>query len=273
MLIKMGIKYGSQESIEASEVMAKILLNGAVLQSSLIAKEKGPFPMYNESALFESEFFMENVSDEVKESVKKYGLRNSQLLTIAPTGSLSTMLGISGGIEPIYNLSYTRKTESLHDKDMYYKVFTPIVKEYMEINKIKREEDLPDYFVTAMNLDWKGRVDMQSVWQKYIDASISSTVNLPKEATVEDVEELFMYAWEKGLKGITIFRDGCQRAGILTNIDEEKEEDSEEDSKQEIDTAYDGEEDKFISCTECGEKIEVIQNGCSICMNCGHSPC
>lgn len=272
MLIKMGIKYGSKEAIEASDVMAKILINGAVLQSSLIAKEKGAFPMYNEEALFKSKFFLENVTDEVKESVKKYGLRNSQLLTIAPTGSLSTMLGISGGIEPIYNNSYTRKTESLHDKDMFYKVYTPIVKEYMEIKGIKREEDLPDFFVTAMNLDWKGRVDMQSVWQKYIDASISSTVNLPKEATVEDVEKLFMYAWEKGLKGITIFRDGCKRAGILTNI-EEDEVREEEETKTDSHTAYDGETDKYISCSECGEKIEVIQNGCSICMNCGHSPC
>lgn len=260
MLIKMGIKYGSSKAIKACEDMAKILLNSAVLQSSLIAKEKGPFPMYDEKALFESQFFIENVSEEVKESVKKYGLRNSQLLTIAPTGSLSTMLGISGGIEPIYNISYTRKTESLHDKDIYYKVFTPIVKEYMEVKAIKKEEDLPEYFVTAMNLDWKGRVDMQAIWQKYIDASISSTVNLPNQATIEEVEELFMYAWESGLKGITIFRDGCKRAGILTNIEAEE---AEEECK----------EDKYINCTECGEKIEIIQNGCSICMNCGHSPC
>ncbi len=270
MLIKLGLKYGSKEAIEACEKMAKILLNAAVLQSSLIAKEKGSFPMYNEKALFESSFFTENVSEEVKESVKKYGLRNSQLLTIAPTGSLSTMLGISGGIEPIYNISYTRKTESLHDKDMYYKVFTPIVKEYMEVKAIKKEEDLPEYFVTAMNLDWKGRVDMQSIWQKYIDASISSTVNLPNKASVEEVEELFIYAWEKGLKGITIFRDGCKRAGILTNIEPEE---SEEELKEEHATAYDGEVDKYIKCAECGEKIEVIQNGCSICMNCGYSPC
>lgn len=275
MLIKLGIKYGSKEAVETSETMAKILLNSAVLQSSLIAKEKGSFPMYDEEALFKSEYFNQNVSEEVKESVKKYGLRNSQLLTIAPTGSLSTMLGISGGIEPIYNTSYTRKTESLHDKDMYYKVYTPIVKEYMEAKGIKKEENLPDFFVTAMSMDWKGRVDMQSIWQKYIDASISSTVNLPNSASVEEVEELFMYAWEKGLKGITIFRDGCKRAGILTNIDEDPDnkESEKEEQKEEVSTAYDEDEDKFIKCTECGEKIEVIQNGCSICMNCGHSPC
>lgn len=274
MLIKMGVKYGSKEAIEISEEMASTLLNSAVLQSSLIAKEEGSFPMYDEESLFKSKFFIENVSDEVKESVKKYGLRNSQLLTIAPTGSLSTMLGISGGIEPIYNTSYTRKTESLHDKDMYYKVYTPIVKQYMDANGIKNEKNLPEFFVTAMSLDWKGRVDMQSIWQKYIDASISSTVNLPNKASVEEVEELFTYAWEKGLKGITIFRDGCKRAGILSNIDESetKKEDAQE-PKEEIVTAYDEDEDKYIKCTECGESIEIIQNGCSICMNCGHSPC
>ena len=134
------------------------------------------------------------------------------------------MLGISGGIEPIFENSYTRKTESLHDKDVYYKVYTPIVKEYMDKNNINKEEDLPNYFVTAMNLDPLKRVDMQSIWQKHIDASISSTVNLPNEATVEDVYNIYTYAWEKGLKGITIYRSGCKREGILTTNTDKKEE-------------------------------------------------
>lgn len=100
------------------------------------------------------------------------------------------MLGVSGGIEPIFDISYTRKTESLHDEDVYYKVFTPIVKEYLDNNEViydlnTGEPVLPKYFVTAKKIEPKKRIQMQSIWQKHIDASISSTVNLPESATVK----------------------------------------------------------------------------------------
>ena len=157
--------------------------------------------------------------------MKKYGLRNSQLLTIAPTGTLSTMLGISGGIEPIYAIYYERKTESLHGKDVYYKVYTKIVEDYMKDHKLTDDTQLPSCFVTAMTLDYRSRIHMQAIWQTHIDASISSTVNVPKQFTVEETESLYEYAYEKGLKGITIFRDGCKRAGILT-VEEPKKEKS-----------------------------------------------
>jgi ribonucleoside-diphosphate reductase alpha chain len=153
-----------------------------------------------------------------------YGLRNSQLLTIAPTGSLSTMLRISGGIEPIFSLSYTRKTESLHGEEVYYKVFTKIADDYMRAYGLTEEEELPDFFVTAQTLNPFKRVEMQGVWQSHIDASISSTVNLPNSATIEEVEELYMAAWKNKLKGMTIFRDGCARLGVLTIKEEPKEE-------------------------------------------------
>ena len=106
-----------------------IMLNEAVKQSALLAKEYGPYEKYNEKALFKSSFFIKNVKEDVKDLVKKYGLRNSQLLTIPPTGSISTMLGVSGGIEPIINLSYFRTTESLHNEDVFFKEYTPIVTE------------------------------------------------------------------------------------------------------------------------------------------------
>ena len=126
------------------------------------------------------------------------------------------MLGVSGGIEPIYANYYTRKTESLHGEDKYYKVYTPIVEKYMKEHDLKDDSELPDYFVTAQTLDYKERIDMQSIWQTHIDASISSTVNVPNSFTVNQVEDLYLYAWEKGLKGVTIFRDGCKRTGILS---------------------------------------------------------
>ena len=223
MLIKMELRYDSKEAIDICDFIAGILSDEAINASALLAKEKGVYPKYNESAVLSSEFIRTNTSRETYNNVMSYGLRNSQILTIAPTGSISTMLGVSGGIEPIFNLSYTRKTESLHGEDVYYKVFTPIAKDYMDKHNIENEEDLPDFFVTTENLDPFMRVKMQGTWQKHIDASISSTINLPNEATVEEVEQLYMSAWEEGLKGLTIYRAGCKREGILTT-DNKKEE-------------------------------------------------
>ena len=231
MLIKMELRYDSKEAIDICDFIAGILSDEAINTSALLAKEKGVYPKYNELAVLTSEFIKANVSRETYNNVMLYGLRNSQILTIAPTGSISTMLGVSGGIEPIFNLSYTRKTESLHGEDVYYKVFTPIAKDYMDKHNIENEEDLPDFFVTTENLDPFMRVKMQGTWQKHIDASISSTINLPNEATVEEVEQLYMSAWEEGLKGLTIYRAGCAREGILTT-DNKKEEIEEQGLKR-----------------------------------------
>jgi ribonucleoside-diphosphate reductase alpha chain len=245
------------------------MLNEAVKQSALLAKEKGAFKEYKEEYIFKSPFFINNVNEDIKELVKKYGLRNSQLLTIPPTGSISTMLGISGGIEPIFNLSYFRKTESIHDEDVVYKVYTPVVEEYMKAKGLESEEDLPNIFVTAMTLKPQERIKMQQAWQKNIDASISSTINLPYEATVEDVYDIYMSAWKNDLKGITIYRDGCQRSGILTNEDTNKKKENEVEE-----VAIDIEEgmEKFV-CTECGNEAIIPTGGCAICLQCGHSKC
>ena len=179
------------------------------------------------------------------------------------------MLGISGGIEPIFNISYTRKTETLHAQDVYYKVYTPIVKEYMNLKDISDENDLPDIFVTAMSLKPEERILMQSVWQKHIDASISSTINLPYEATEEDIYNIYMSAWEHSLKGITIYRDGCERSGILLN--DKKLEKNIKIEKVEEHYIQEGNE-KFI-CPECGNEAIIPTGGCAICLQCGHSKC
>lgn len=271
MLIKMNMRYGSDKSIELCKFIARTMLNEAVKQSSLLAKEYGPFKEYKKEAILKSKFFNDNIDEDIKELVKLYGLRNSQLLTIPPTGSISTMLGISGGIEPIFNISYIRKTESLHDEDVYYKVYTPIVKEYMDLKNITDEKDLPDIFVTAMNLDYEDRIKMQQAWQQYIDASISSTINLPYETTVEDVYEIYIKAWKHNLKGVTIFRDGCERSGVLIN-EKPKDEKKENDLKEEICVTEDDKNEKFI-CPECGNEQMANTGGCSICLKCGYSGC
>lgn len=215
LLIKLGIKYGSPEAIDLCDMIGHTMADMAIKTSAVLAKEYGVYPKYKPE-VEQSAFYSKNALGKTKELVESFGLRNSQLLTIAPTGSLSTMLGVSGGIEPIFANYYTRKTESLKGHDEYYKVYTPIVKEYMDKHGLKDDSELPDYFVTAQTLDYKNRIYMQSIWQSHIDASISSTVNVPNNFTVEQVEDLYMTAWEAGLKGVTIFRDGCKRAGILT---------------------------------------------------------
>lgn len=221
MLIKMEIPYDSDKAIELCSHLAKIMYNAAVVESATLAAQSGPYSQYKYIC---NDFYNNNTIDTAKERVYRHGLRNSQLLTIAPTGSISTMIQVSGGVEPIFANSYTRKTESLYGEDVYYKVYTPIVDQYMKAHGLTEEEQLPKWFVTSGTIDPFKRIEMQGAWQKYIDASISSTVNLPHEATVEEVEKLYIAAWENGLKGLTIFRDGCARMGILTTDSSKTEE-------------------------------------------------
>ena len=225
MLIKMGIEYGSADSIYLCDRIGFVMADTAIGTSAYLARDEKPYNKFKPEALDKNLYFIENTSGATKKAVKRFGLRNSQLLTIAPTGSISTMLGVSGGIEPIFDTCYTRKTESLHGHDQYYQVYTPIVKEYlMKIGRIDekgREKDTsepwPSVLKTAKTIDPKKRIKMQSIWQRHIDASISSTVNLPESATIEDVEHLYIYAWKNDLKGITVFRENCARPGILTS--------------------------------------------------------
>ena len=216
MLIKMEIRYGSEESIDLCDMIGHKMACQAIESSGLLAEQYGAYPKYNRNAVSKSAYWNKHINQLNRDKIFYNGLRNSQLLTIAPTGTLSSMLGVSGGIEPIYANYYERKTESLHGHNEYYKVYTPIVKEYMETHGLKDDSELPGYFTTAQKLNFKERIDMQAIWQQHIDASISSTVNVPNDFTVEDVEQLYFHAWEKGLKGVTIFRDGCKRTGILS---------------------------------------------------------
>lgn len=220
-LIKLGETYGSESANKLCESIAFALFKTAVKESERLGDTLGCYPMYNAKAVNASCML-------ASAGIETHSLRNSQLLTVAPTGSISTMIGVSGGIEPIFANSYTRKTQSLHGEDVTYKVYTPIVKEYMDTHRLNSESELPNQFVVASDISPRSRIDCQAAWQKWIDASISSTINLPNEATVEDVEKIYMYAWERGLKGVTVYRAGCAREGILVTDETKKalEEDS-----------------------------------------------
>ena len=255
-LIKLGVSYGQKEAVEICDKIGFVMADAAIAASALLAKEKGRFAGCNTEEVMETPYFLMNTTEETRALVKEYGLRNSQLLTIAPTGTLSTMLGISGGIEPVYANYYERKTESLHGEDVYYRVYTKIVKDYMEAHRIEDDRELPGFFVTAMNLDYKQRIDMQAIWQLHVDASISSTVNLSHGFTKEETEALYMYAYDMGLKGITIYRDGCKRMGILST------------KKKEENKSASG----ILPCPECGGEL-VSTEGCDSCKSCGWSKC
>lgn len=159
MLIELGIPYSSKEARQLCGKIGCAMINGAVASSALIAKNKGAYPKYNDKVR-QTLFYEANITGKTDEFVKKYGLRNSQLLTIAPTGTISTMLGISGGIEPIFANSYTRKTESLHGHDEYYKVYTPIVEKYMKAHGLVDENELPAFFETSATIKPIDRVAM-----------------------------------------------------------------------------------------------------------------
>lgn len=246
--VQCEIKYGSTESILLSDVIGYIMAFNAIEESCHLAKVKGKFQKCKPEYIVESEFYKYNVLNNpcidkkrinaLHNDILKYGLRNSQLLTIAPTGTTSTIINVSGGIEPIFSNHYTRTTKSISkDGDKTYEVYPNIVMDYALANPSLFKEDgtididkLPEYFVTSKDIFYRDRIDIQSVWQSHIDNSISSTVNLPEKTTVEEIRDLYIYAYEKKLKGITVFREGCKRMPILKNVSD-KEKDNNENIK------------------------------------------
>lgn len=274
--IKMGLKYGEKDALALLDKIGHTMINAALQESAIMAKQLGTYKKYKKEYVLQSPFLISNATKETLELIEKYGLRNAELLSIAPNGSIATMnRGVSGGIEPHFMFSFLRKTESLYGVDKYYKVYTPVVKEYMDLYGIEKEEDLPDFFVTAMTLDYKKRIDTQAVIQKYIDSSISSTVNVPEEFTVDQIEDLYMYSWEKGLKGVTLFRNNCKRVGILTsNNSKENRLDKIDELKTELDKlALEELKDNPNVCPICGSENIMHSNGCQTCADCGYSPC
>lgn len=252
-LMKLGLKYGSQEALDWTNCIFGLIFRAAVIESNSLAKEFGPFPKYKD-CIWDSEIIKKHFPQDEIDIMRQYGLRNCSLISIAPTGSIATCLGESGGCEPEFALSFTRRTVGMTDgEDTYYKVYCKAAQEYMELYKCE-EKDLPDYFVSSANISWKNRVLTQSVMQEHVDTAISSTVNLPNETTKEDIAKLYLLAWEKGLKGITIFREGCKRMPILSTEISKKEEAKEERKLERG-------EIKVISDDVIGKKRRLI-SGC-----------
>lgn len=225
MLLKMRCQYDSSRALDIIEIIGKTLVNTGLEESALLAMDTESFPECDLRLILASTFItvLRNsnvIEDNTIDLIKRYGLRNSQLFTIAPTGSISTMLGVSGGVEPIFATHYTRKTQSLHGEDVYYNVYTPIIQKMIDMELIAEEN--VSTIATAQNIDPFDRVTIQATWQRFIDASISSTVNVTNDTTVETIRDLYQAAWEEGCKGLTIYRAGCKKEGVLV-VDTPKE--------------------------------------------------
>lgn len=218
MLMKMGMEYGSVEAIEFTDGLFHRMFREAVWASNTLAKELGAFPKYNPN-LWESNIITDHFINSEIEIMKQYGLRNCSLLSIAPTGTIATMLNESGGCEPEFAISYTRRTVGLTDnQDHYYTVYCKAAREYKELYP---DSELPGYFVSSSDIDPQSRVVTQAVMQDHVDTAISSTVNLPESCTEEEMAQIYLQAWKNGLKGLTIFRSGCKRLAILTTDNRE----------------------------------------------------
>lgn len=227
MFIKLMMRYGDEESLEFADLLGEKLRNTAYHTSAMLAKEKGAFPWFDVDKFFLSKF-SSNLPNHIKASIEVYGIRNGMLLTVAPVGTGSIIAQTSSGIEPIFRCSYTRNVKEQDGKSFKeYKVFHPLIENMFgtDIN------NYPECVVDSSMITPEERVRIQATIQKYIDNSISSTVNLPFDSKIEDVADVYMNAWKLGCKGITVYREGCRR-GVLVSNDEanKKEEDVELDN-------------------------------------------
>ncbi|BAU27383.1 ribonucleoside-diphosphate reductase class II [Aneurinibacillus soli] len=214
MMIDLKIRYGSPESLEFLDKLYAFIARESYLASSEIAAEKGSFPAFIADKFLESGF-MKQFDDELRETIRTQGMRNVTVLTQAPTGSTGTMVGTSTGIEPFYAFEYFRQSRLGFDKQ-----YVPIAKQWMEEND---SDTLPDYFVSAMDLQAEDHVRVQGAIQKWVDSSISKTANAPADFTVEETKALYELAFDLGCKGVTIYRDGSRDVQVLTTKKDEKD--------------------------------------------------
>ncbi|MCF6237352.1 MAG: adenosylcobalamin-dependent ribonucleoside-diphosphate reductase [Candidatus Marinimicrobia bacterium] len=211
MLMLRGIRYDTDEALEAVEQVMQTFSTTAYNTSIELAKEKGSFPNFQWKGYKQSKY-IQNLPQEVQNEIKVHGVRNATILTVAPTGSGAIIAQVSSGVEPIFNVSYKRrvkKNDSFGENFDEYKVIHPTI-----LKKFGSDENLPDSVIVAHDIDPYFRVKMQGTIQRYIDASISSTVNLPEDVSVDTVANIYMAAYNAGLKGITVYREGS-RDGIL----------------------------------------------------------
>lgn len=216
LLIHCGVRYGSVESTKLIDVVIGMMAEWTYLESVELAKENGPFPMFDAEKFLQSGYMQQMAAEKphVTEAIRQYGVRNVTTMTIAPTGTTGTMVGCSTGCEPYYAWSYFRNSRlGMFEEN------AEIIDAYKETHP---DQEMPDYFVTAMELTPEEHVRVQAALQKWIDSSISKTCNAPNDYTVEDTKKLYDLAYDLGCKGVTIYRDGSRSEQVLSLKEEPK---------------------------------------------------
>ena len=281
LLIYSEVKYGSKEGNQLVDKVFEVIATTAYRASIEIAKEKGSFPLLlgknDEETMklreaFINSGYMKTMPEDIRQDILKYGIRNSHLLTVAPTGSTGTMAGVSTGLEPYFSFKYYRSGRI----GKFIEVNAEIVQEYLDNNPEQDPNNLPNWFVSAMELTPEAHADTQCVIQRWVDSSISKTVNAPKGYTVEQVEKVYQRLYDGGAKGGTVYVDGSRDSQVLTL---KAEENNNEDSEVEINKSnvkvnkVQAKSDNIG--TEIGDTCPICQKGtiediggCNTCTNC-----
>ena len=218
-LLMVGLRYGSDEAVEKTEEWMKLIARASYKASINLAKEKGAFSLFDPEKLIASGN-MKQMDDDIKQTVRKFGIRNALLTSIAPTGTISLYAGnVSSGIEPVFAYSYTRKVLQNDGSHIEEEVVDYAVQMWRD--KFG-DAQLPDYFVSAQNLTPSDHVKMQAAAQKWVDSSISKTINCPEDISFDDFKEVYMQAYDTGCKGCTTYRPNEVTGSVLSVASEEK---------------------------------------------------
>lgn len=283
MLIWNRKRYGSPEALETIDQVFHCIARAAYQTSVELAKEKGTFPFFTSGEAFINTGYMKQMDEDIRQDVLKYGIRNSHLLTIAPTGSTGTMVGVSTGLEPYFSFSYFRSGRL----GKFIEVNAAIVDQWLALNPGYTRDTLPEFFVSAMELTPEEHADTQCAIQRWIDSSISKTVNAPRGFSVRQVQHIYERLYAGGAKGGTVYVDGSRDSQVLTLSNEEENSwdqmDIERDFGVPVKKTQEAEkktdlradrQDRNIGvevgdiCPICLEGIVEEIGGCNTCTNC-----
>lgn len=225
MLQMLGIRYGTAKAIVTTAKVMEAFRDNAYHASIELAKERGPFPLFDAEKFLKGKF-IKKLPKALQKEIKLHGIRNGVLMSIAPVGTGSLFIdNVSGGGEPTFGWEYYRKVLQPNGTYKEYKIEDHGWRVYKHVNKLDveaKDHKMPDYMVTALELDVASHVQMQAICQKYIDASISKTINCPADMTFEDFKEVYKLAWDTGCKGCTTYRPSGVRGAVLSMESQEK---------------------------------------------------
>jgi ribonucleoside-diphosphate reductase alpha chain len=229
-LLMVGLRYGSDEAAAQTEAWLKAIARASYLASVDLAKEKGAFPLFD-AEKFLASGTMQQMDDDVREAIREHGIRNALLTSIAPTGTISLYAGnVSSGIEPVFAYAYTRKVLQKDGSRTEEEVVDYAVQMWREL---KGDAPLPDYFVNAQTLPPADHVKMQAAAQKWIDSSISKTINCPEDISFDAFKDVYLQAWDTGCKGCTTYRPNDVTGSVLS-VSSEKSDKAPADSPDQV---------------------------------------